>query len=47
MKYFMNIKIIFRKNIFFEITKYCLAISNIVITDINNVESSTDSSNQV
>ena len=45
MKYFINIEILYEK-FFFVISKYCpVSNSNVntIVTDINNVESSTDS----
>jgi len=50
MKYFKDIEILYEK--FFIISKYCpisKSIVNIVVTDMNNIESSTDSdsSNEV
>ena len=44
MKYFMDIEILFEN--FYIITKYCpISNSNVntVVTDMNNIESSTDS----
>jgi len=44
MKYFKDIEILYEK--FFKISKYCLISNsnvNTVITDMNNIESSTDS----